>query len=755
VGRAARGTFAHRRSRWMAISVIVIAAAVVAVLVVPFGKRPPPANGYAGNSFKTSTTAVQRRTISSQLSTSATLGYGGTVSVALPTGTAAGAVTQAQSTEQAAAQKVAADRAALASARRLAGPTRNSTLTSARALVATDQSTVNAAALQLSNDQNLGCPAASSATVSQPLDRSGATSSAPAGPAAAPGAAPAAPRRTAHSSTTTTTTASPPTAQTGGVNATTSTSTTVTGTVSPNGDDTTYYVQYGTSPNFGDTSGSAVIAGANGPTGVDVPLGGLTPGMTYYYRLVAESAAGLADGASATFTTSSTPGVSTGSPASASATTETLTGTVTPNGLDTTYYFEWGSSAAFGNVTPTTDAGGDFSPVSVTATISGLTPNTAYDVALVATNALGTTVGATVVFESAQSSCSAESAVLRADRVALIQAEDALREDVLSGSPTVASADAQLTNDETALATAQHALSLASSSQLNPSGTFTDVAPPGRVIRRGQMVYQLDATDVPLLYGTTTPYRALYLGVAPGPDVAQLTRNLIALGFARGLGVSPDFTAGTASAVEAWQSSLGRPATGIVALGDYVVAPGPLDVATTTAADGQAAQPGAAVLTATSTTPVVTIALSTDSQGLVKVGDPVTVTLPDGSTTPGAITSVGSVATTPSSSQNNGGPTSPTITVIVTLTHPSAAGHLDQAPVTVSITDQTAANALVVPVTALLALSGGGYALEVVGAGGTHTLEAVTTGIFDDAHGLVSVTGPDVAAGQRVVIPAT
>ena len=59
------------------------------------------------------------------------------------------------------------------------------------------------------------------------------------------------------------------------------------------------------------------------------------------------------------------------------------------------------------------------------------------------------------------------------------------------------------------------------------------------------------------------------------------------------------------------------------------------------------------------------------------------------------------------------------------------------------------------PVNALLALSSGGYALEVVGADGSHRLVAVSTGLFDDADGLVQVEGSSVAVGQRVVVPSS
>ena len=57
------------------------------------------------------------------------------------------------------------------------------------------------------------------------------------------------------------------------------------------------------------------------------------------------------------------------------------------------------------------------------------------------------------------------------------------------------------------------------------------------------------------------------------------------------------------------------------------------------------------------------------------------------------------------------------------------------------------------PVAALLALAGGGYAVEEIGANGVHHLVAADLGIFDDADGLVQVTGAGLAAGQRIVVP--
>jgi hypothetical protein len=91
--------------------------------------------------------------------------------------------------------------------------------------------------------------------------------------------------------------------------------------------------------------------------------------------------------------------------------------------------------------------------------------------------------------------------------------------------------------------------------------------------------------------------------------------------------------------------------------------------------------------------------------------------------------------------------------VLVNLTDPAATGSGDQVPVEVSITTGSVSNALVAPVDALLALSGGGYAVEVAEAHGVHQLVPVSLGLFDDADGLVQVIGQGLSVGQKVVVP--
>ena len=89
------------------------------------------------------------------------------------------------------------------------------------------------------------------------------------------------------------------------------------------------------------------------------------------------------------------------------------------------------------------------------------------------------------------------------------------------------------------------------------------------------------------------------------------------------------------------------------------------------------------------------------------------------------------------------------------LTDPGAAGTLDQAPVTVNITTGSSQGpVLAVPVTALVAQSPGGYAVEVTGPGNTRRWVPVRPGMFDDAGGLVQVTG-NLTPGQHVVVAAS
>ena len=735
----------------MGVVVIVVVAGVVLGLTDPFKASGQSGSGVSDNAYPTSTATVTEQSLSSQTQVDATLGYGGSYTVSTPSGVGASTLSSDEATVKADQEKVAADQTALSSAKALATPDNAATLLAAKAAITSDETALAQANSQLASDRRLSCPAASSATVTT---ATGSTSAAP---------------NTGSSGSGSTGSGTSSAGTGSGTGSTGSGSSTPAGTTGsepgdlsaaprdPGGAATTYYFEYGTSVDYGQTTAAKNAGSGSAQVAVTLKLSGLSPGQTYYYRLVAKNSVGTSYGQGATFQTTSPPSAVTGTATTVTASSEMLSGTVDPGGLETSYYFEWGRTASFGERTASQDAGAASAAASVSRLATGLQPDATYIFRLVAKSSLGTSFGTPVTFETAESSCLAETQVISEDAQGLKTAKDALSADQLGAGASVTTDEQTLSSDEQSLAAAQQALSADESRAMNPNTTFTAIPATGQILSRGSNVYSLDGLPVPLFYGTVIPDRALYLGVADGPDVTQLQANLIALGFGSGISATAHFSSATEQAVKTWQASLGVPATGVVALGDFVLEPGPIEVDTVSASLGEtAAQPGSSVLTATSTSRVVTIALDAAQQSEVKVGDPVTITLPNNNTTPGVVSSVGTVATSSSSGAGNtgGGGSSSTITVVVTPTDPSATGAYDQAPVEVSITNASVASALVVPVDALLALSGGGYALEEIGKGKVHHLVPVSLGLFDDADGLVQVSGPGVAAGQRVVVPA-
>jgi peptidoglycan hydrolase-like protein with peptidoglycan-binding domain len=286
-------------------------------------------------------------------------------------------------------------------------------------------------------------------------------------------------------------------------------------------------------------------------------------------------------------------------------------------------------------------------------------------------------------------------------------------------------------------------------------GVFTSLPAPGAVLTRGQVVYRVDGRPIPLFYGDTPEWRQLSAGVADGADSYELQANLIALGVAPSvLRADNTFDWFTAQAVRSWQASLGLPQTGIVRPGDVVYMPGAIRVTAVEPAVGMFAQPGQPVLQATSTQHTVIVQLNVALESLVKVGNAVTVSLPDGKTTAaGTVSAIGTVATAPSSGNQNGPPQEATVTVTIALTDPAAGGTLDLAPVSVGIAGDLHRSVLAVPITALLAQPDGKYAVEVV-ANGRRTPVIVTTGLFDD-RGLVEVTSTELHEGMLVEVPTT
>ena len=178
-------------------------------------------------------------------------------------------------------------------------------------------------------------------------------------------------------------------------------------------------------------------------------------------------------------------------------------------------------------------------------------------------------------------------------------------------------------------------------------GTATKLPAVGQVVSQGQVLYKVSGAPVVLLYGTTPAYRSLSEGMT-GTDVEQLNADLVTLGYMTSTELSPtsdEFTWWTKVGVEKLQAALGVTENGTLSLGQAVFEPMPVRVTSVSAILGAPAQPGQSVLSATSTTRQVSIAVDADQQSEVAVGDQVTITLPNNETTPGVISSVGTVAT--------------------------------------------------------------------------------------------------------------
>jgi hypothetical protein len=191
-----------------------------------------------------------------------------------------------------------------------------------------------------------------------------------------------------------------PSAITGSVSSVGPAAATVTGTVNPNGQATTWYVDYGTSTSYGAKTPNVSAGSGTANTAVSAALSGLAPGTTYHYRVVATNASGTTRGADGIFTTSSPPVVGTGAATSITVTSATLGGTVDPNGRATTWYFEYGTSTSYGSKTAAKSAGAGTSTVSVSGPVSGLARGRLYHYRLVATSDAGTSRGADRTFST-------------------------------------------------------------------------------------------------------------------------------------------------------------------------------------------------------------------------------------------------------------------------------------------------------------------------------------------------------------------
>jgi multidrug efflux pump subunit AcrA (membrane-fusion protein) len=286
-----------------------------------------------------------------------------------------------------------------------------------------------------------------------------------------------------------------------------------------------------------------------------------------------------------------------------------------------------------------------------------------------------------------------------------------------------------------------------------PGGIVTMVPEVGSVVEPGEVLYALDGTHaVVLLAGDIPAWRTLGPDAADGPDIGQLERTLEALGHGfENVRADSHWDDDTTDAVLALQAAIGTAKDGILDLGEVAFAPAAIRVTGVLADLGSTVRRGARVMTASSTEREVAVELEADRQSIVAIGAGVTVGLPDGTETAGTITDIATVATV-ATGANGAADAAPTVTVTIHLDDPRASATLDGAPVTVGVVRERRADVLAVPVSALLALAEGGYAVEVVDDRGGMRLVGVETGLFED--GFVEVRSTELEETMRVVVPS-
>ena len=108
------------------------------------------------------------------------------------------------------------------------------------------------------------------------------------------------------------------------------------------------------------------------------------------------------------------------------------------------------------------------------------------------------------------------------------------------------------------------------------SGTITWVPQVGQVIHPGHTLFEVDNKPVLLMNGSTPAYRALTSSDISGPDVYELNKNLVDLGYdPDGIVVDDEWQAATTAGIERMQYDLGQTETGALTLGQVVFLPGP------------------------------------------------------------------------------------------------------------------------------------------------------------------------------------
>ena len=171
------------------------------------------------------------------------------------------------------------------------------------------------------------------------------------------------------------------------------------GNINPNGLETGYHFEYGTTTGYGTNIPEANVNIGEGEATVSVSqeigLSKLTPNTTYHYRIVAENSKGPGVSKDEQFTTKPESPAVLATPFTKTAEGYVINGTVNPHGAPTTYHFEFGTTTAYGTDFPAPEeavAGSGSTPVAVSVVVGQFPPGIPYHYRLVAKNKGGTTI---------------------------------------------------------------------------------------------------------------------------------------------------------------------------------------------------------------------------------------------------------------------------------------------------------------------------------------------------------------------------